>query len=157
MPSCWAFSFIWATKASSLPDTASASTTAASLALIITVALMRSSTDMASPSSSQISEPPMEAAWAEAARVWSRDSWPLSRASNTRQSVITLVMEAQERTAWGSFSKSTRPVEASISTAEGAVSSRPSARAGRAGSSRAAATARESRENRSFFIGNHPF
>ena len=121
MPSSPARSFILATKASSLPETASASTTAASLALMITVALSRSSTVICSPSSSQMSDPPMEAAWAEAVSSWSRESSPASRASKVSSNVITLVMEAQARRSWAPFSNSTCPVEASISTAAGAV------------------------------------
>ena len=142
MPSSPARSFIRATKASSLPETASARTTAASLALMITVALIRSSTVICSPSSSQMSDPPMEAAWAEAVRVSVRDSFPASMASKVSSRVITLVMEAQGRCWWGSLSANTRPVEASISTAAGAVTDTSAPWAERPGRARAAASSR---------------
>ena len=74
-------------------------------------------------------------------------------ASKVRHRVITLVMEAQGRCWWASFSKSTWPVEASISTAEGAVTSSPSALAGKAGRSRAAAVVRAKTPSRIFFMG----
>ena len=123
MCSSFAFSFIARTKSSSVPLTSSASATAASLALATIVAFTISSTLMVSPGSSQISEPPMDAAWAEAVTVSSHCIFPLSSASMTKISVITLVIEAQALTSWEFFSNSTVPVSASIRTAAGAESS----------------------------------
>ena len=107
MPNSAARAFMRSTNASSLPATASAKTTVASFALITTHALMRSSTVICSPSLSQMSEPPMPAACAEAVSTSSRCSVPASIASNTSKSVITFVMDAQGRCTWADFSYNT--------------------------------------------------
>ena len=52
-----------------------------------------------------------------------KDILPWSMASMTKSSVITLVIDAQALTSWEFFSNNTFPVDASISTALGAVRS----------------------------------
>ena len=135
MPSSAALAFIRSTKASSLPERCSARATAQSLADTTQTAFTMSATERASPSFSQIWLPPMEAAWAEPVTMSSHWSWPESMASITRSSVMTLVTLAGSRGVWASFSKRTVPVSRSISTAEGASTSK--AWAGRGRSSRA--------------------
>ena len=123
MPSCLARSFICFTKTSSLPLMCSASATAASLALATTVALIISSADIVSPGSSQMSLPPMDEACSPAVMVSVSASLPLSIASITSSRVITLVTDAQGRCSWGFFSYRIFPVDASIRTAAGALTS----------------------------------
>ena len=95
----------------------------------------------------------MEAAWAEAVSVWSRESRPSSMASNTKHKVITLVMEAQGRTSWEFFSNSTRPVDASMSTPDGAVMASSSAWTENPCTANATAKMAVNTNTRSFFIG----
>ena len=98
-PSSLARAFIWATKPSSLPATASPSATVASFAEAITAAFKRSSTVMVSPGSSHICEPPILLACSLAVITSSTDNSPRSIASIIRSSDIIFVIDAG-----GSFS-----------------------------------------------------
>ena len=91
---------------------------------------------MRSFSSSQIWEPPMEQAWAEAVTMSCQPSSPASMASITSSRVITLVTEAGSYRVWASFSKSTVPVDFSMSRALGADTSGPAGAAQRAAGDR---------------------
>ena len=104
MPSSAARWFILATKASSLPQTASARATAQSLAETTATALSISWTVSCSFSFSQIWLPPMEMAWREAVMFCSSVSFPASSASKTSSRVMTLVTLAGSSRAWELFS-----------------------------------------------------
>ena len=116
MPSSLARSFMRATNASSLPAKCSPSATAASLPETTHTALMRSSTRICSPSLSQIWLPPIDAACALPVTVSSYESAPESMASMVKSSVITFVTLAGRRRSCALCSKSTSPVDRSIST-----------------------------------------
>ena len=90
---------------------------------MMTVALIKSFTDMVSPSFNQISEPPMEAACALAVTWSSKEILPESMASITNTKVITLVIEAHGRNSFAFFSYKILPVFGSIKIADGAATS----------------------------------
>ena len=72
---------------------------------------------------SQIWDPPMEQAWAEAVTMSSYFSCPLSTASMVKSSVITLVTLAGSSCLCSSLANRTVPVSFSISSADGADTS----------------------------------
>ena len=110
---------------------------------------------MLSPSSSQMSLPPIEAACADAVMVSSKCSVPLSIASKTSKSVITFVIDAQGRRSCVFFSKRILPESASIRIAEGAETlSSSSAKAGQTG--KISRDIARKKEIKAFFINKTP-
>ena len=118
MPSSEARRFISATNASSLPATASPSTTAASLAEAITTDFIRSSARICSPSLRYICEPPIWDARVDVVSTVSSPSTPRSIASITRSSVIIFVTDAGGSASSAFFSYNTLPVDASMRIAD---------------------------------------
>ena len=102
------------TNASSLPETASASASAASLAEAITTLLTRSRTGICSPSFRNICEPPMEDARVLAVTLSSHFRLPASIASMTSRSVMIFVTDAGGMASSAFCSYRTCPVAASI-------------------------------------------
>ena len=91
MPREAAFSFIFWTKASSLPLTYSAMATTASLALAMLMHFMSVSTVCISPGSRKTWEPPIPAACSETVTSSVRWMFPEERASKIRSMDMTLV------------------------------------------------------------------
>ena len=117
-------------NASSDPAVCSASATVASLADWITIALSSSSTVITSPTSSQISEPPMELANALVVTCCSSVSSPRSMASMNNRIDMIFVTDPHARRSWAFCSYSTVPVVPSIRIADLAGTSPNSAHAG---------------------------
>ena len=94
MPSSSARAFIMETNASLEPAMCSPRATHASFAEPTSAALISSLTVMVSPGSSQIWEPPIDAAYSLQVTVSSIVILPASSASNTNSMVMILVIEA---------------------------------------------------------------
>ncbi len=126
-PSSAARSFILCTKTSSLPARCSATAIQASLAETTAMPVSSSPKVTSWPIFRNISEPPIRQARSEAITGSSQATWPFSTASSASSNVISLVMLAGGRGVPESLSKSSWPVEASISTAVPAATSNPAA------------------------------
>ena len=120
IPNDCAFSFIFVTKASSLPQMYSAIATAASLPLATAIHLISVSTVCTSPASRNTCEPPIDCACSLVTTSSVRWICPCPSASKISSSVIILVILAGEQIRSASFSKITVPVCASSKMAEGA-------------------------------------
>ena len=110
MPSPRARTVISAANASSEPLSASATTTATSLADLIAMAWAASFTLMVEPALRPSRDGGREAAVCDTGSSSSRESRPVSTASNSRNSVIILVSDAGKRSASASSSNSDFPV-----------------------------------------------
>jgi hypothetical protein len=125
-PSSRARAVMRCAKASSFPASASAMTMQASLADCTTAPLIRSSSRIEDLTSAYMVEPPETApprrqASSLTVNCWSSVIVPAFSASKTMIMVIILLMEAGGTGTSASFSKSTRPVRASIRIACGAL------------------------------------
>ena len=114
MPRSNARAFISCTKRSMLPLTPSARTAAASLALPMITPLSKSSTDIVSPGTSQITAPLVSRTESEAVNGVSNIQVPFSRHSAASKTVISFAIISIESGTWAFCSCRIVPVSASI-------------------------------------------
>lgn len=106
------------TNASSVPAICSAMATDASLPEATAMPFSKSRTDICSPGSRKIWEPPIEAACSLTCTISSSVMRPSCNASMMRSMVMIFVMDAGGSFSWAFFSYNTVPVDASMSRAD---------------------------------------